>query len=90
MLSRFATEKFSVEDEDLANIFIHLTNFTVNKNGDLNCDFPPGCQVKHDNMSPEIIFKDQGWQSGQKIGGFGFRILLHIFCIADLDSNLIT
>ncbi len=67
MLPRFATEKFSVEDEDLANIFIHLTNFTVNKNGDLNCDFPPGCQVKH----------DKGWQSGKKIGGFG--ILLHIF-----------
>ena len=50
---RFATEKFSVEDEDLANIFIHLTNFTVNKNGELNCDFPPGCQVEQDYMSPE-------------------------------------
>ena len=49
---RFATEKFSVEDEDLANIFIHLTNFTVNKNGELNCDFPPGCQVEQDYMSP--------------------------------------
>ena len=27
----------------------------------------------------------QGWQSGQKIGGFGFRILVRIFYSADSD-----
>ncbi|XP_023340842.1 tubulin polyglutamylase TTLL4 isoform X2 [Eurytemora carolleeae] len=44
-LVRFATEKFSLKDEDLENTFIHLTNFTVNKNGESVTDFPPGCQV---------------------------------------------
>jgi len=44
-LVRFATEKFSTKDEDLKNMFIHLTNFTVNKKGDAVRDYPPGCQV---------------------------------------------
>ncbi len=29
----------------------------------------------------------QRWQSGQKIGGFGFWILVQIFCSSDSDSN---
>ena len=30
-LVRFSTEKYSSRMEDLANVFIHLTNYTVNK-----------------------------------------------------------
>ena len=30
-LVRFSTEKYSNRMEDLANIFIHLTNYTINK-----------------------------------------------------------
>ena len=30
-LVRFSTEKYSNKLEDLANIFIHLTNYTINK-----------------------------------------------------------
>jgi len=44
-LVRFATEKFSLAEEDLDNTFIHLTNFTVNRKGDTVNDFPEGCQV---------------------------------------------
>ena len=44
-LVRFATEKFSLAPEDLANTFIHLTNFTLNKSGEVVGDYPPGVQV---------------------------------------------
>ena len=30
-LVRFSTEKYSSKMEDLTNVFIHLTNYTVNK-----------------------------------------------------------
>ena len=49
----------------------------------------PSITIKQIRTLVELLrlYKKQGWQSGQKIGGFGFRILLHIFCIADSDSN---
>ena len=49
-LVRFATEKFSTSEENLSNMFIHLTNFTVNKKGLTVKDYPPGCQVNKENL----------------------------------------
>lgn len=50
-LVRFATEKFSTSEENLSNMFIHLTNFTVNKKGLTVKDYPPGCQVNKETLS---------------------------------------
>ena len=44
-LMRFSTEKYSNRMEDLANIFIHLTNYTVNK---VNISYRPS-RVNYDD-----------------------------------------
>ena len=47
MLLRFASEKFSLDEKDLENNFIHLTNFTSDNagEGEIPEDYPDGVQV---------------------------------------------
>ena len=48
-LFRFATELYSTSDGDIDNMFIHLTNYSINKESKLfqqNID-PHNPQVKH-------------------------------------------
>ena len=44
---RFASEKFSLDEKDLENNFIHLTNFTSDNagEGEIPGDYPDGVQV---------------------------------------------
>ena len=42
-MTRFATAKYDVGD--LSNIFIHLTNFTFYKSGEMPTDYPAGMQA---------------------------------------------
>ena len=55
-LLRFATSKFSLEPEDLANTFIHLTNFAMTKKGEFEADYPPGTQVLSIMPSSAVSF----------------------------------
>ena len=47
MLLRFASEKFTLDERDLENNFIHLTNFTSDNagEGEILEDYPDGVQV---------------------------------------------
>ena len=47
LLLRFASEKFSLDEKDLENNFIHLTNFTSDNagEGEIPEDYPDGVQV---------------------------------------------
>ena len=51
LLLRFASEKFSLNEKDLENNFIHLTNFTSDNagEGEIPEDYPDGVQVISNN-----------------------------------------
>ena len=57
-LFRFATELYSTSDGDIDNMFIHLTNYSINKGSELfeqNID-PEDAQVKRLKNGSDICF----------------------------------
>ena len=50
-IGRFATESYSTSDEDIDNMFIHLTNYSINKGSEL---FEPNVDPENPQVSQEL------------------------------------
>ena len=50
-IGRFATEPYSTSDEDIDNMFIHLTNYSINKESEL---FEPNIDPENPQVSQEL------------------------------------